>query len=70
MYCDEQRSAQHSGGPIGVCGYVISVLYAYYMRRLETEPGYRDKLTSEIKARWEKYRGTPPKKAKKQHDWL
>ena len=30
--------------------------YAYYMRRLETEPGYRDKLTSEIRARWEKRR--------------
>ena len=44
--------------------------YAYYMRRLETEPGYRDKLTSEIRARWEKYRGAPPKNAKRKHDWL
>lgn len=44
--------------------------YAYYMRRLETEPEYRDKLTAEIRARWEKFRGTPPKNAKKQHDWL
>lgn len=44
--------------------------YAYYMDRLKTEPGYRDKLASEIKARWDLYRGTPPKKAKKRHDWL
>lgn len=44
--------------------------YEYYIHRLETEPGYRDKLTSEIRARWEKYRGTPPKNAIKQHDWL
>ena len=44
--------------------------YAYYMHRLETEPDYRGKLVSEIKARWEKYRGTPPKQSKKKHNWL
>ena len=43
----------------------IQYAYAYYMHRLETEPGYRDKLASEIKTRGEKYRGMPPRKAKK-----
>lgn len=44
-------------------------MYQYYMHRLETEPGYREQLIEEMRRRWEKYRGTPPKRSKKKHDW-
>lgn len=33
--------------------------YNYYIHRLEQEPAYREKLTAEIKARWQKYCGKP-----------
>lgn len=42
--------------------------YAYYLQKIENEPGYREQLTAEIEARWKRYRGTPPKNSKK-NDW-
>lgn len=44
--------------------------YAYYLHRLEAEPGYRVRLTAEVKARWERYRGTPPKRTRQKDSWL
>ena len=43
--------------------------YAYYLHRIKSEPGYREQLEKEIQARWELYRGTPPKGSKKKYDW-
>lgn len=43
--------------------------YDYYLHRIETEPGYREQLTEEIRLRWVTTRGIPPQKSKKNHNW-
>ena len=48
---------------------VAKKAYAYYLHRIESEHGYREKLEQEIQARWELYRGTPPPGSKKKYDW-